>query len=58
MTTTKKAIAGFFILATLSLFASVAGAQNSSPWSGNVALGYLASSGNTVPRQPKLDKIA
>ncbi len=47
MNTTKKAIAGFFILVTLSLFASVAGAQNSSPWSGDVALGYLASSGNT-----------
>ena len=47
MTTIKKAIAGFFILVTLSFFTSVAGAQNSSPWSGNVALGYLASSGNT-----------
>ena len=31
----------------LSLFASAAGAQDSTPWSGKVALGYLASSGNT-----------
>ena len=47
MTKTKKAIACFFILVTLSLLTGLAGAQNSSPWSGKVALGYLASSGNT-----------
>ena len=47
MTKMKKAIACFIALATLSLFASVAGAQDSNQWSGNVALGFLASSGNT-----------
>ena len=47
MTKTKKVISCFFILVTLNLFASVAGAQDSGPWSGKVALGYLASSGNT-----------
>ena len=47
MTKAKKAITCFFIVVTLSLFTSVAVAQNLSPWSGKVALGYLASSGNT-----------
>ena len=36
-----------FVIATLYFFAGLAAAQDSSPWSGNVALGYLASSGNT-----------
>jgi putative salt-induced outer membrane protein len=47
MTKTNNAIACFFILVALSLFTSMAGAQDLGPWSGNVALGYLASSGNT-----------
>ena len=47
MTKAKKAIACFLFLVTSTLFTSVAGAQTSSPWSGKVALGYLASSGNT-----------
>jgi len=47
MTKTKMAVACYFILVTLNLFGRVAGAQDSSPLSGKVALGYLASSGNT-----------
>jgi len=47
MMKTKAAIFCFFGLAILGLFTGVAAAQNPSPWSGKVALGYLASSGNT-----------
>jgi putative salt-induced outer membrane protein len=47
MTKTMKAMAGFFMLLILSLFTGVVVAQDPSPWSGKVALGYLASSGNT-----------
>jgi putative salt-induced outer membrane protein len=47
MTKIKKAILFFFILVIFCFFASVAAAQDSGPWSGKAALGYLASSGNT-----------
>jgi putative salt-induced outer membrane protein len=47
MTKTRQAIFRVFVLATLCFFASLAAAQDPSPWSGIVALGYLASSGNT-----------
>lgn len=47
MTNTKRAFSAVFIPGTVFFFASLAAAQDSSPWSGNVALGYLASSGNT-----------
>jgi putative salt-induced outer membrane protein len=41
------AISRIFPALILYLCASMAGAQDSSPWSGRVAAGYLASSGNT-----------
>jgi len=47
MSNIRKAIFRVFLPVTLCFFAGVAGAQDSGPWSGKVALGYLASSGNT-----------
>ena len=47
MTKSRRLISRVFLPVTMCLFASVAGAQDSGPWSGQVALGYLASSGNT-----------
>ena len=44
---TKRSISRTLFLASLCCLASLATAQDESPWSGNVALGYLASSGNT-----------
>ncbi|MDH3512194.1 MAG: DUF481 domain-containing protein [Gammaproteobacteria bacterium] len=47
MVNTRKVISSVFLPFVLCLLVNVAGAQGSSPWSGNVAAGYLASSGNT-----------
>ena len=47
MTRTTIAVSRIFPALTLCFFAGIAGAQDSGPWSGKVAAGYLASSGNT-----------
>jgi len=43
----KRLAACLLVLGSLSFVANAAEAQTSGPWSGKVALGYLASSGNT-----------
>lgn len=47
MTKTRKVNFRVSLPMMLCFLVSVAGAQDSSPWSGTVAAGYLASSGNT-----------
>lgn len=47
MTRIRSSVFDVFLLSILCFFAGAAAAQDSSPWSGKVAAGYLASSGNT-----------